>query len=242
MRNTEVIVVILLIALLYPSPSKGQKNITGSGYVLTQQRETSDFTGIEISRAIKVFLVQGELKPITIEADDNLFPYIRTEVKNDVLKIDIPANIFIKKYADMNVFISLPHLNRLSATTAARIDANIKTWFTDKIDLKAATGAQIKLHVNTREIDVQAETSALIEIKGTTYQLNADIQASARLKAKELKTEIANIKVSNTATVEIEVNKQIGYDLSTGAQLIYKGNPSISTTNISTGARVTKEK
>ena len=41
---------LLLVFYLTISAVWGQKNVKGSGYVLTQQRETADFTSIEISR------------------------------------------------------------------------------------------------------------------------------------------------------------------------------------------------
>ena len=38
---------LLLVFYLTISAVWGQKNVKGSGYVLTQQRETADFTSIE---------------------------------------------------------------------------------------------------------------------------------------------------------------------------------------------------
>ena len=90
---------LLLVFYLTISAVWGQKNVKGSGYVLTQQRETADFTSIEISRGIDVAIVRGEMEPITVEADDNLFSYIKTTVKNKVLKIYIPDSVNIVKYA-----------------------------------------------------------------------------------------------------------------------------------------------
>ena len=107
---------LLLVFYLTISAVWGQKNVKGSGYVLTQQRETADFTSIEISRGIDVAIVRGEMEPITVEADDNLFSYIKTTVKNKVLKIYIPDSVNIVKYASMNVLISMPTLGSLKAS------------------------------------------------------------------------------------------------------------------------------
>ena len=50
---------LLLVFYLTISAVWGQKNVKGSGYVLTQQRETADFTSIEISREL-MSLSSGE--------------------------------------------------------------------------------------------------------------------------------------------------------------------------------------
>ena len=62
----------------------------------------------------------GEMEPITVEADDNLFSYIKTTVKNKVLKIYIPDSVNIVKYASMNVLISMPTLGSLKASNHSR--------------------------------------------------------------------------------------------------------------------------
>ena len=130
---------LLLVFYLTISAVWGQKNVKGSGYVLTQQRETADFTSIEISRGIDVAIVRGEMEPITVEADDNLFSYIKTTVKNKVLKIYIPDSVNIVKYASMNVLISMPTLGSLKASNHSRIDAWPQIWNLRTIRLEATT-------------------------------------------------------------------------------------------------------
>ena len=138
---------LLLVFYLTISAVWGQKNVKGSGYVLTQQRETADFTSIEISRGIDVAIVRGEMEPITVEADDNLFSYIKTTVKNKVLKIYIPDSVNIVKYASMNVLISMPTLGSLKASNHSRIDAWPQIWNLRTIRLEATTGGQIRIRL-----------------------------------------------------------------------------------------------
>ena len=147
---------LLLVFYLTISAVWGQKNVKGSGYVLTQQRETADFTSIEISRGIDVAIVRGEMEPITVEADDNLFSYIKTTVKNKVLKIYIPDSVNIVKYASMNVLISMPTLGSLKASNHSRIDAWPQIWNLRTIRLEATTGGQIRIRLKAEDIQAEA--------------------------------------------------------------------------------------
>ena len=164
---------LLLVFYLTISAVWGQKNVKGSGYVLTQQRETADFTSIEISRGIDVAIVRGEMEPITVEADDNLFSYIKTTVKNKVLKIYIPDSVNIVKYASMNVLISMPTLGSLKASNHSRIDAWPQIWNLRTIRLEATTGGQIRIRLKAEDIQAEARTSGILEIKGEAQNLQA---------------------------------------------------------------------
>lgn len=242
MKKIGRITAAVLATLLYAPEAYTQKEVAGSGYVLTQQRQTPGFTGIEVSQGIKVFMAQGEAKPITVEADDNLFPYLKTVVEQNVLRIFIPDSIRIRKYADLNVLVSLPRLTQLTAATAAKIDANITVWSADQVTVQADHSAEIKLHANSQKIIVNASGSGYVELRGGCTTLDANLQSGATLKAKALKAAVANIRASQGATAEITVSDTVGYNLSDGAKLIYKGQPALTQTRTATGAKVVKEK
>ena len=222
---------LLLVFYLTISAVWGQKNVKGSGYVLTQQRETADFTSIEISRGIDVAIVRGEMEPITVEADDNLFSYIKTTVKNKVLKIYIPDSVNIVKYASMNVLISMPTLGSLKASNHSRIDAWPQIWNLRTICLEATTGGQIRIRLKAEDIQAEARTSGILEIKG-----------EARLEARELETQNADIQLSIGAKAEIQVNQRLTYDLYGHSRLVIKGNPQIENSHNYSGSRIIKEK
>ena len=216
---------LLLVFYLTISAVWGQKNVKGSGYVLTQQRETADFTSIEISRGIDVAIVRGEMEPITVEADDNLFSYIKTTVKNKVLKIYIPDSVNIVKYASMNVLISMPTLGSLKASNHSRIDAWPQIWNLRTIRLEATT-----------------RTPGILEIKGEAQNLQAILKTAARLEARELETQNADIQLSIGAKAEIQVNQRLTYDLYGHSRLVIKGNPQIENSHNYSGSRIIKEK
>ena len=167
---------LLLVFYLTISAVWGQKNVKGSGYVLTQQRETADFTSIEISRGIDVAIVRGEMEPITVEADDNLFSYIKTTVKNKVLKIYIPDSVNIVKYASMNVLISMPTLGSLKASNHSRIDAWPQIWNLRTIRLEAR-------ELETQNADIQLSIGAKAEIQ-VNQRLTYDLYGHSRLVIK----------------------------------------------------------
>lgn len=241
--KTAIITAIICLSTVFSSWgwTKQQKDIKGSGYILTEQRATSPFESIEVSRAIKVFLSQGEKLEITVEADDNLLPYIKTEIKEQTLKIYLPDDTNITTHSDMNVFVTVPKITKLEVSTAAKIEGT-NPWKMDNLSLDVTTAGSVKLELTAGEIEAEASTAARIELKGTATKLEADVTTAANLKARELKVKIAKIDASTAGNVEIDVTEQLRYDVNTGAKLIYKGDAHTTGSESITGGKVVKEK
>lgn len=218
--------------------AQDMKNIKGSGYILTQQRETAYFNSIHVSCNISVYIVPGEFQPLTIEADDNLFPYIKTVVRNKILKIYIPDTINIVKFTHMNILVSLPEITVLQARQNSLIDAAPQLWKVENIILKASTGSRIHLAVHASDVKIHAKTSANIELKGKTQNLDAELSTAARLYARNFEADAAILELGTGAKAEIRVNEKISYDLIGNSKLIYKGNPEITKKSVNSGSRV----
>lgn len=237
----RILSLIVCISFVY-SPLYSQQKIKGSGYVLTQQRETAYFNGISVSNHISVYIVQGELQPITVEADNNLFPYIKTIVRNQTLKIYVPDTVNIVRFADMNVLISMPHLSTLTAKQSSYIDGTPQRWKADSIILRAGSGSRIKLDANAKNISITGRSSAIFELKGSTQTLDVRLKTDARLIARDLAAEKADLELATGAHAEVRVSKQIAYDLSGNARLIIKDNPKVTSSEVNTGSKVSRDK
>ena len=59
----------------------------GSGNVISETRAVSDFDRIEISYPATVLVRQGSKESLKIEAEDNLMPNLKTEVRNGRLEV-----------------------------------------------------------------------------------------------------------------------------------------------------------
>jgi hypothetical protein len=59
----------------------------GSGNDVTETRKVSDFDTVNVSYPAQVLIRQGSAESLQIEAEDNLLPNLKTEVKNGTLEI-----------------------------------------------------------------------------------------------------------------------------------------------------------
>ncbi len=61
------------------------QGVQGSGKIITQDRSVSGFSRVELGGSGQVTITQGDQERLTVEADDNILPYIRTDVSGTTL-------------------------------------------------------------------------------------------------------------------------------------------------------------
>ena len=66
--------------------------VKGSGNVVSEERTVSGFTRVELQSIGNLVITQGDTESLTIAADDNLLPYITTEVVAGTLEISMKPN------------------------------------------------------------------------------------------------------------------------------------------------------
>src|SRR5688500_4759608 len=87
------------------------ERVRGSGNIVTEARDTGDFKGIDVSSVFQVEIVAGEDFTVEVEADDNLLPLIKTEVRSGVLHIETVERI--KSRNGLKVRISAPAVDAI---------------------------------------------------------------------------------------------------------------------------------
>ena len=78
---------VLLLSAISLNTFATWETIKGNGNLKKEKRNASGYTGIELQGSMDVQIDYGSSNSITVEADENLLPYIETEVENGNLKI-----------------------------------------------------------------------------------------------------------------------------------------------------------
>ena len=87
---TKITIAVLMSLLLFSCNfdiNLNSSGVTGNGNVSTIDRTLeADFTEIEVSRGLDVYLTQSDAASIKVQADENLHDIIITKIENGVLK------------------------------------------------------------------------------------------------------------------------------------------------------------
>ncbi len=157
-----------------------------------------------------------------LEADDNLLKYIKTEIRNNTLKIYTDANI--RRAKSKKVHVTSKDLKKISVSSAG--DVFGQNRFTAKeLYLSASSAGDIKLDIEAKLIVCDISSSGDISLKGSTDELSADLSSAGDLNAYELKSRVATVSTSSAGNAKIFVTEELNASASSAGDIYFMDNP-----------------
>lgn len=178
------------------------KTTKGSGAVSAENRDVAGFKGIDVSGAFQVEITAQKEFAVEVEADDNLLPKIRTEVRGGVLHIETEGRISSEN--PLKVRISAPDINDIDASGASRISA---------------------AGISNTQLQIHSSGASKIKLSGETAKLSIDTSGASEIDAEGLKTGTAAIDSSGASYISVFAVDELNADLSGASRVVYAGNP-----------------
>lgn len=200
------------------------KKIKGNGKTVTVNRTTSDYDGVSVGGSFDVILVKGKEGTITIEGEENIIPYIVTEVKGHTLQVKYKKNINVRTTKRLTVTITYDDIDKIALGGTGNItnEGIIKSR-----DFTVALGGSgnITLTLDADEVYSKIGGSGNIKLSGTSNELDCSIAGSGSIKAYELSTDIVNATIAGSGSIKTTVKTKIKSKIVGSGSVYYKGNP-----------------
>ena len=99
--------------------------VSGSGPVISELRGIVNFTGVSNTGSFDVYVIEADTFGVKVVAQENLLPIIETYVSGSMLIVETKNNACYKSSSPLEVYVSLPELNRLSLTGSGMVKADV---------------------------------------------------------------------------------------------------------------------
>ncbi len=248
MKKSRLTVFVLALGLIgCVSESCSAKTIRGSGNVVEEQRQVSDFSQVHLAGLGNLKIELGEEELLRIKAEENLLPYIETEVHGDTLRIELEDGINLDPNEPINYYVTAKKLDavsvsgsgsveapkltadKFSMTLSGSADANIEGLVSDslKIDI-SGTGDVVIESLSTESVKAEISGSGNVSIEGgTAGKQEIEISGTGKYEARNVESLQADVGVSGSASVFLRVSKHLKTDINGTGSVRYIGNPGI---------------
>ena len=216
---------LLFIFIVLTTMASCQR-ITGSGNIVTEKRQTGDFKGVSAGGSFEVEVKTGTATEVVVEADDNVMPYIKTEVNGDVLRISTKNNININN-AHLKVFVTAPEITSLKSSGASDIKIKDGIKSERKISLDVSGAGNISGGVDAPEVYAEVSGAGGIQVSGRTRDYTARVSGSGNLKTSDLQTENTDVDVSGAGNAWVHASVKLKADASGAGNIHFKGGAQI---------------
>lgn len=207
------------------------ERVEGNGKVVNADRAVESFDALYVSGSFDVFLTQGS-PSLKVEAEENLMEFVRTEIKNGVLKIEQGNGRHFANTKAIRVYVSAENLKSIKVTSAADLWGD-SIFVAEKLHVGCSGSGEAHLNLQVEKLDVKANSAGYIVLKGTANELELQGSGSGEISAFDLLVNKANFSVTSAASAKLSVSEYLSGQATASGTVLFKGSP---TKDVSTAA------
>ena len=215
--RARVILAVLLAAILCGSCIR--PGVEGSGNVITESREVSGFNEIVLGGTGRVVVDVTGTESLTIEAEDNIMPFLETRVSNGRLRLD--TNRSISPTVEIVYTITAETLDGLVISGSGVVEAEA---------------------VDSTDFRVDISGSGDVVVEGTlSGLLSVSISGSGEFDGESLTAPAGQVDVSGSGNAVVNVTDDLEVSVSGSGDVEYLGEPNVDSSVSGSGTVTPRE-
>ena len=203
------------------------KIIHASNNFLSDKRNVSGFTAIDVRTVGNVLLSQGGTEAVTVQGSDNVVPLIRTRVSNGVLVIDTDEPINIVGMQGKTILTFIIQAKDLTGITVSGLaDVNMDRLSTSSLNIAMAGAGNVKMEgLAAQTLSITVSGLGNIRIAGEAESATITISGAGGVQAPDLKTKNTTVDISGLGGATVWVTDTLGGTISGSGDVSYYGKP-----------------
>jgi hypothetical protein len=177
--------------------------VRGNGQIKTEERPIAAFANLDAGGAFEIEWQNGS-PSLRITTDENLLPYIESDVSDDTLRLRTQEHVWPTR--GVKVVISSP------TRTGGRIRGAVK------LTVKQLSGPVFAL---------ESKGASQVSLDGSTDRLLVDMTGASQLEADGLQAKTAEISTTGAGDAEVAVTDMLKVVITGAGKVTYSGDPTI---------------
>ncbi len=202
------------------------KLVEGSGNIITNKRDVSEFQKVHLKGSGDVFLTIGEEQSLIIKTDDNILPLIETDVSGK--KLTISHGKHHLRPTAFEVFITVKYLEGVTISGSGDVHGKDR-FVADAFYAEISGSGDMDLEVETGMLTSKISGSGTIQLSGKAEDYTAAISGSGEINAFDVQAKTVSVKISGSGNCRVYATESLDVKISGSGDVHYKGRPQINT-------------
>ena len=216
------------------------ETVKGDGNIKKESRQVGEFTSLSSHGPMDVQINYGTSGTLTVEADENLLPYIETVVENGSLEIRTKKNTNIKSHSKMVVTVSMTTINALKLSGSGDIKGEGAFSGDRETEMSVSGSGNIALSFDKFEaLQLAVSGSGNIHLKGNgTKVIHAHVSGSGNIDCSDLNSSDVAASLSGSGNIKVVASNSLDARISGSGNVFYKGESAKIESKVSGSGRV----
>lgn len=240
--NGKMRVFLLILALALSACGLEQQLdiVRGSGDMASEARAIEGVRGVTLATLGELIIEVGSEEALTIEAEDNLLPYLEATVRGGTLTIGSKNGVNLMPTEPVTYYLTVTELESLAVSSSGDIEA--PALEAERFTIRSSSSGDIHVQrLNAERLDVEISSSGNIRIDdGAVDREEVEIHSSGIFAAEDVQCEDASIEISSSGDATVWVSGDLDARLSSSGNLNYYGSADVSESVSSSGRVVAR--
>jgi len=202
----------------------------------TRIRTLPEFNTLNLNGNFEVTVNANNSQKVEIIANDDVLPFVTTEVKNKQLNISTSKDL--GKSTIIELKISMKYLKEINASGITEIVVN--NINSKKLTINVSGASDLVTSGTADKFVVNVSGAADLKANGSTDKFIINVSGASEVLAKNLRSKTVKVNISGAAEVTVNALDKLDVDISGVGEIKYTGSPQKITKDISGFGTVSK--
>ena len=149
---------------------------------ITETRNVSGFSAIEAGSVFDITVNKADTESLVIEADETVMPFVRTEVKNGVLKLYLKDNHKAKNIrTPLKATIGVRELDKIILSGACKLTSD-DVFDVRNFDIRLSGACTMKFNVKTGKLEADLSGASNLNLTAEAEKVKFDLSSASNLR------------------------------------------------------------
>jgi hypothetical protein len=245
-HNLYLLLIVLLFAPSLACGSFRTNSVVGSGEIVNQTIDVSNFDRVTLEGFGDVFIEQGQTESLSVETDDNLISSLDIKVRGKELVLGVKRGVDIQPSRSVLYNLTVRDLNGITLAGSGTFEVgpvesaslSVSLPGSGDINLKGLTAEQLSIELNgsgnitVGDVDVKTAKTSLrgsgdIQLEGKSNTQEIGMNGSGNYLAGELQTGSADVSIPGSGDITVWVEDELTINVNGSGNIWYYGQPHI---------------
>lgn len=217
-----------LLSFIYLTSCTNFHAIEGNHNVVTETRNVSSFTELRSEGAYDVYLIHDTVYYVQVEAEENLLPYIDTDISGNELVIKTHDHRNLKEHYTIKIYVHAPDVNSVTLEGSGKIDCDSISENSYDIHLDGSGDISVD-QAACDKTRTKISGSGEVSISGNANETDFDISGSGDINSYGLLQDTCFADISGSGSMFVNVVKFLDVHITGSGKVHYYGNPVVNT-------------
>jgi hypothetical protein len=230
----SISLLLLMTISLMPGCKRVSSSMNGSGKIVDQNLDISDFTNVNAKGVYNLIIKAGETYKVTVSLDDNLLSRLKVskERRTLILGVEAPATFFPNT---LKVTITMPQLLGLNLSGGA--NANISGFKSpSNFTLFLSGKGLLEGSLIASNLIFSLSQGSKVALTGSGLALELKSVGGSVLDLRNYDVMRAQVKLDEASEAILNVTGQFDVELKNKSKLYFSGNPIFTNTSVTGGS------